>query len=314
MPASSLPTMPRLVPVHAARPAGGARRMLALALFAGLSVVPLGLASPAQAQEQPGLIADMQVRLTQLEQLVRELTGELEQSRFRNRELTRRLDLLEREIDMGLSGGAAAGSSASGAMAQAPRSPATGSPSASANAPRSLSPGAGPQPRPLAPDTGVLGYLGNNTSPGSQGGGGSVGSSPGVQNAALPPGPPESQYQHAFSLLRQGNFQSAEGAFSAFIATHPGHTLAGNAQYWLGETHYARGNYEAAARAFAKGYKDYPSGSKTPDNLFKLGLSMSALGKKREACAAFQKLRADYPGVAGTLSRQVADQMARNGC
>jgi tol-pal system protein YbgF len=294
MPALPSLPLPRII-------AGPRRALRPRALAGGLTLALLmagALPAPAAAQEQQGLIADMQVRLTQLEQLVQQLTGQLEQAQFRNRELERRLDLLEREIDLGLSGDGGGGT-----MAAAP--------------PTAASPPAGPAPspqaggpRPLAPDNGVLGYLGNDggAAPATAGGGGAS------QQAALPAGPPEAQYQHAFSLLRQGSFESAEAAFSAFIQAHPRHTLAGNAQYWLGETHYARGDYDAAARAFAKGFKDYPSGSKTPDNLFKLGMSMSALGKKREACAAFQKLRADYPGVAGTLSRQVADQMARNGC
>ena len=31
--------------------------------------------------------------------------------------------------------------------------------------------------------------------------------------------------------------------------------MAGNAQYWLGETYYARGKYMEAASTFAEGYK-----------------------------------------------------------
>ncbi|WP_299439881.1 tol-pal system protein YbgF [uncultured Rhodospira sp.] len=248
--------------------------------------------APAQAQDQRALIADMQVRITQLEDLVRSLTGQLEQAQHRTRQLEQRVDLLEREQDMRLGG--AAGTEAAPGTSGAPSDPASGP--------------------ALAPDTGVLGYLpqpapgeGRLTSPAPPPSGGATA-------AALPPGPPEQQYQHAFSVLREGDYAAAERAFSAFVQTHPNHTLAGNAQYWLGETHYARGDYESAAVAFAKGYKEYQDGSKTPDNLFKLGMSMSALGKNREACAAFQKLRADYPNVSGTLQRQVADQMARNGC
>lgn len=296
-------------PAHPQRHRRGGRGLPVFALALGLVLGSAGgSGGTAYAQEQQGLIADMQVRLTQLEQLVRELTGEVEQARYHNRELSRRLDLVEREIDMGLSGGESA-HAGGGRASTAP--PGSSSASASSSTPQ---PGAaaGPRPQPLAPDEGVLGYL--NTDPAGNSLGAGAGAGAGTRTAALPPGPPESQYQHAFSLLRQGSFDSAEGAFSAFIDAHPDHTLAGNAQYWLGETHYARGNYEAAARAFAKGFKDYPAGSKTPDNLFKLGMSMSALGKTREACAAFQKLRGDYPDVAGTLSRQVADQMARNGC
>ncbi|KAA5606648.1 tol-pal system protein YbgF [Roseospira marina] len=267
-------------------------------LLAGVALMALP-ASHAAAQDNRALIADMQVRITQLEDMVRDLTGKLEEADYQRRQLEQRMERMEREIDVRV--GALEGSGAGGA----------GLGGASSGAP-SAAPSAAPG-QPLAPDSGVLGYI---TPPAGSSGSGSGASSldSAAARAVLPSGPPEAQYNHAFSLLRQGDYARAEQAFQAFIEVNGSHSLAGNAQYWLGETHYARGNYEAAAVAFAKGYKEYPNSSKTPDNLFKLGMSMSALGKKRESCAAFQKLRADYPSLGGTLQRQVDDQMARNGC
>ncbi|SDE20609.1 tol-pal system protein YbgF [Rhodospira trueperi] len=256
------------------------------------------LATPALAQQDSrSLIAEMQIRITQLEDLVRSQTGELEQARYQIRQLEQRIDLLERTQDMALGG--TAGGQAPTAMSG------PGVPSGSG----AMDGG----PRSLAPDTGVLGYI-ERPAPGSAGLDSPALPSAAANQAVLPSGLPEEQYQHAFSLLREGNYAAAERAFSEFVERYPQNTLAGNAQYWLGETYYARGDYEAAAVAFAKGYREFQDGTKTPDNLFKLGMSMSALGRKREACAAFQKLRADYPNVAGTLQRQVSDQMARNGC
>ena len=44
---------------------------------------------------------------------------------------------------------------------------------------------------------------------------------------------------------------SAEQALAAFVQNHPEDGLAGNAQYWLGETFYVRGDFQTAARTFA---------------------------------------------------------------
>jgi len=290
------------------RPPSGLGRRIALPVIVALALAaPVGLVPTtgwAQQDLRP-VVADMQVRLTQLEELVRSLTGQLEKADFRDRQLEQKLDLLQRDMDLRLrelegTGGA----SAPGASTSTSTSTSTPTP------PRP------PSEEGLAPDSGVLGYLPSPQAESAPGGGFMPPSAAAAPQGAvaLPPGPPEEQYSFAFSLLRQGDYGRAERAFAAFIQAHPSHSLAGNAQYWLGETHYARGDYENAAVAFAKGFKDYASGSKTPDNLFKLGMSMSALGKKREACAAFQKLRGDYPDVAGTLQRQVTDQMRRNGC
>ncbi|MQX36455.1 tol-pal system protein YbgF [Roseospira navarrensis] len=293
MPSASLPACARRSVRRSARPLAVAVLTGRLLVATALALLPL---QAAHAQDNRALIADMQVRITQLEDLVRNLTGSLEETQFRNRQLQQRLDLIERELDMrlgALEGGGTA-SSASGSGAEAAPSP-SGDGGGSA----------------LAPDEGVLGYTRTPAPSSSRPSSGGFAGSPAN---ILPPGSPEVQYNHAFSLLRQRDYGRAEQAFKAFVEANGTHTLAGNAQYWLGETHYAREDYESAAVAFAKGYKEFPDSSKTPDNLFKLGMSMSALGKKREACAAFQKLRADFPNVAGTLQRQVSDQMARNGC
>ena len=292
--------------MRSGRVAPGRRLVPAVAVILGLALIAGALAlSPRAALAQQDLrpvVADLQVRITQLETLVRSLTGQLEQANFRTRQLEQRLDLLNRDMDLRLREMEGAG--AGGASARPAPAP-TSSPTSLA-APATT----------LAPDSGVLGYLPAPRAEDGLGGGvvpPATVSAP-AAGAVLPSGPPEEQYSHAFSLLRQGDYAQAERAFAAFIQVNPSHSLAGNAQYWLGETHYVRGDYENAAVAFAKGFKQHAGGSKTPDNLFKLGMSMSALGKKREACAAFQKLRADYPDVAATLRRQVDGQMRRNGC
>ena len=81
-------------------------------------------------------------------------------------------------------------------------------------------------------------------------------------------------YDEAYNLLKEAKYQEAEQALQAFLSEYPNDKLAGNAQYWLGETYYVRANYEQAAIAFAKGYKNYKTSSKAPDNLLKLGLAM----------------------------------------
>src|SRR5205823_13886042 len=63
----------------------------------------------------------------------------------------------------------------------------------------------------------------------------------------LPSGSTSEQYSHAFGLLRQADYPAAETALKAFVEQHPNDPMAGNAQYWLGETYYTRGRYAEAA-------------------------------------------------------------------
>jgi tol-pal system protein YbgF len=125
---------------------------------------------------------------------------------------------------------------------------------------------------------------------------------------------PEAQYQAAFALLRQAKYPEAEGAFKAFLQRFPDGPLAGNAQYWLGETFYVRGDFQNAAVAFAQGYQRYPDSSKAPDNLLKLSMSLSELGRAADACAALNQLQAKFPTLPGKIADRAQQQRQRNQC
>lgn len=125
---------------------------------------------------------------------------------------------------------------------------------------------------------------------------------------------PTSAYESAFALLRSGKYGEAEAGFRAFLDRHPDHNLASNAQYWLAETYYVRGNYEQASRGFAIGYQKYPKSSKAADNLLKLGLSLSNSGKKEDACLTFKQLEDAFPNAQTPLKRRVAQEKGRLGC
>lgn len=127
---------------------------------------------------------------------------------------------------------------------------------------------------------------------------------------ALPPGSARDQYEYAYALLRQRDYANAETAFRQFVDRHKTDELAGNALYWLGETHYVRRQFEPAAIAFLEGYKNFPKGSKAPDNLLKLGMSLAALNRQKEACTTLGKFNAEFADAPSNL-RAIADNERR---
>jgi tol-pal system protein YbgF len=130
----------------------------------------------------------------------------------------------------------------------------------------------------------------------------------------LPGNSPQEQYEYATGLLQRGAYPEAGLAFKAFVAQHPKDSLAGNAQYWLGETYYAQSDYKSAAIAFAEGYQKYPKSSKAPDNLLKLGMSLGQTGRKSDACTAFKQLNAQFPDASGPIKDRTARAQQRYGC
>jgi tol-pal system protein YbgF len=163
-----------------------------------------------------------------------------------------------------------------------------------------------------------------------KGGGGLRPPGPGPTSTAPPPPPGHSPtasvtppaggaqgeqlYHDAFKLLQDGDYAGAERAFKSFVQNNPKHPLAGNAQYWLGETYYARREYQNAMVAFAEGYKTYKASPKGPDNLLKLGITLAVMNKKQEACAVFQRFNQDYPRATDLQKRRVDQERQRNGC
>lgn len=130
----------------------------------------------------------------------------------------------------------------------------------------------------------------------------------------LPPGTPKEQYEYAFSLLRQANYEEARLALGAFLAQNAGDPLAGNAQYWLGETYYVQGDYNGAAVTFAEAFQAYPDGAKAPASLLKLGMALSVLGNKSDACGTFDELLRRYPNAQPTVMQKAKSERASLGC
>jgi len=133
-------------------------------------------------------------------------------------------------------------------------------------------------------------------------------------SAAAPAGSGDQLYHDAFKLLQDGDYAGAERGFKAFVQHNPQHVLAGNAQYWLGETYYARRDYQNAMTAFAEGYKLYKSSPKGPDNLLKLGITLAVMNRKPDACAVFTRFNQDYPKATDLQKRRVDQERQRDGC
>lgn len=281
--------------------------------------------TPAQAGAQgvgfeSSHAARVEVRLQQLETLVRSLTGKIEEVEFKLDQNSSRIDRLVRDVDFRLQAIEPGGvPTQPGATMQS----------------RVNRPEAAPAPAGnsvAGKGQGVLGYLKDSeikaldnasapdmtaapaaTLPASPA---TTGTSPSSTSAqqVLPEGPPEEQYQYAFAYLTKQDFTSAERALTAFLERHPKNPLAGNAMYWLGETYYVRKDFAKAAKTFGAGYTEYPGSSKTADNLLKLGFSLARMDRKDHACLTFEQLAADFPNASVNIKRKALAEQQRIGC
>ena len=270
--------------------------------------------------------ARLAVRMTALEDDLRNVTGAMEEVQFRIGEVRKRLDKLVSDIDYRLS--ALEGRAGGAPATKAQPGPATPRVSAAPSPPpvEKVVPGTSGG---FAKPSSTLGTVSETAvgaitppptaTPAAKAAAAAAPAAP-TKPAAPPPtsvlpaGTVKQQYDFAFSLLRQANYDQAEVALQEFVRAHGKDPLASNARYWLGETFYVRAAYVQAAEVFLEGYQADPKGPKAPDSLLKLGMSLAGLDKKREACAAFDKLLKDFPNANAGLKNTVAREKQKSGC
>ena len=108
-------------------------------------------------------------------------------------------------------------------------------------------------------------------------------------------GDAESKYRAAVELVKTGQHDDAVTPLRAFITRYARHDYADNAQYWLGESFYARRDYAQALVEFRAVIETYPRGNKVPDALLKVGYCYQSLGQPERARAVLEQVVHLYP-------------------
>ena len=137
---------------------------------------------------------------------------------------------------------------------------------------------------------------------------------PEKKESLLPNKPPKEQYEFAVSFMKIGDYETAEFALKEFIEKNKDHDLAGNAQYWYGETFRIRQLYSDAATAYLDGYQNYPKSKKAPVNLLKLGITMVQLGEKDQGCKMITGLKKEYPKASKSVLQKAQYEQKKFKC
>jgi tol-pal system protein YbgF len=108
-------------------------------------------------------------------------------------------------------------------------------------------------------------------------------------------GPVKKEYEAAWRALEKKDYKIAIGRFKDFLKKHPKSKLAVNAQYWIGESHYALREFDQAIIEFDAVRRKYPQGEKVPAALLKQGFAFAELGEKVNARLILQELVEKFP-------------------
>lgn len=272
-------------------------------------------AATAAAAGGGAATARLAVRIGELEQDIRSVTGRMEDVSFQVRRLNERLDKLSTDLEYRLSqkppgegapppavtGPGRTEFGGNGAGVSRPPSPQTGPVVLGAVPTQPELPQArAPEPPPPAPAPAGIPPA--------------VAAAVPAAPAAAAPSTPREVYASAFAQLQREKYPEAEAGFQQFLKRYPDDPLAENANYWLAESYYAQGDYARAATTFLEGYEKHKKGAKASDTLLKLAMSLGRLNKKPEACATLQELGRAFPGAPSAIKTKAGEERRRLGC
>jgi tol-pal system protein YbgF len=228
--------------------------------------------------------ADMQLRIEQLEQQVRMLTGQVEDLTFTVRRLEAALSqrgILQSEAE-------------------------TTGPTAEASAPSGGDVSEPTGRRQTAGSTGPVDLSALNrgvTEP--------VTPSPARQSAEPPTNP---ALEEARRLQASGRYAMAEQKAREILTDNPTGPVAGEARYLLGEALLAQGAYRGAANLFLENYTTDPNGARAPESLLKLSVALNGLGEREAACSSLEELFGAYPNIGSELRTAAEQERRAAGC
>lgn len=231
---------------------------------------------------------DLLRRIEGLEREQRVMTGELERMNFENARLRQEVDRLNNAMRRLLSG-----EEGEGLAVTNPGDP-HGDARASATRPLSLQGNNLPPERPADSAPGESALAGAST--------------------GAAPSDPDETFRRARARLLDGDFAGAQEGFSRFVNEHESHPLAGQAWYWLGETHFVQGSFQDAADSYLASLRADRRGERGPDALVRLGASLAAMDQRSAACNVLGSFASEYPNADEDARRRAQRESSRAGC
>ena len=104
------------------------------------------------------------------------------------------------------------------------------------------------------------------------------------EDALLPKGSAEENFNYALDLASQLDFENAEKAFKEFLEKHKESKKIADAQYWLGRVYFAQKKFEEAAIALAEFNSVFPNDTRFQETTLLIAESAVNFAPKDQLC------------------------------
>lgn len=271
--------------------------------------------------------AELLVRIQDLEEMVRQLTGRVEGLEFQLQQVLKQQEDNEFRFQQ-LEGGAPVGKPQAAAPTDG------GMPSDAL--PQEQNPGVAAEtstdqlPATPAPDLPAsdlpMDDVGDSHDPLLQGGTdqlGTLGEGDDFANTPLDlslgggevsSGDAKAQFDAGFDAMQRGDYAFAEDQFTQFVELYPDDPQAADAVNYLGEALIQRGSYTDAAQVLAEGYTRHKDSKRAPDIMLKLGVALAGAQQVDVACRTFYTLKQRYPNLSPAFQQRLDAENQKAQC
>ncbi len=274
-------------------------------------------------QEAPVILAqsaDPSLRISQMEEEMRRLTGKVEEMSFLVLQLQEQLRNAQEDNELrfqdleGGSAGGASGERRSDAAPAAPATPSSGDQEFALGLPPVTPPTSATSPTPSQNDE-IGSILGGAAATGlPQPGAAAPQPAPSSTVASIDPSGPAEMYSLAYNYLLAGDYQLAEQTFRQYADSYPESAEAADARYWLGESLFAQNKFRDAAEVFLNAQKAHPDSGKAPEMMLKLGMSLARLDNRDTACVTYAEVERRYPQMSDNVRRKLGEEERTASC
>lgn len=105
----------------------------------------------------------------------------------------------------------------------------------------------------------------------------------------------DAAFQAAYADYSKGNYELALWGFQDFMRKHPNDPRVSEAQYWIGECHFAQRDYRQAVAELDRLIQEHPNSPKVPVAHLKKGLAFLESNQVAQAVVQLQHLVQAYP-------------------
>lgn len=321
--------------------------LLAAPAFAATSPLPIdGLMPPKAIVESRIHVAQNQqssaqllVRIQELEDLIRTLTGRVEGLEFQLTQMQTQLakqaednEFRFQELEGGAGGKPQAAAPTDGVTPSdtLPQTPATEAPAVAAT-PEAPAQTAPTDDLPLADLNGEpMDSLGDSSDPLLKGGIDQLGTMPGDDALGLDGGRPldlslgnggaissgdaKAQYDAGYDAMTRGDYAFASDQFQQFVALYPDDPQTPDAINWLGEALIQQGEFTDAAQVLADGYTKHKDSKRAPDMMLKLGVALVGADQVDVGCRTFYTLKQRYPQLSAAFTQRLNEEAQKAKC